>query len=265
MKIDDAKIRIPKDYGEKEAASSSKKVGVFNSLNRKELIFASIEEIIPYENQARKIFDEVELESLSKSIKDVGILNPLILIRSEKVSDKYEVISGERRWRAAKLAGLSKVPCFVLENKHNAEKIAIIDNLQREDLHPVELAKAYNNLIEKGICSSMQDVANMLDIAKSKVVEALSLLKLPVEVQAFLLDKGIKSRIMLRKVLKASTKEEMLKVLSYKDQDGYFETEKKVTILVDSEKGTIKIRAPKNLKLTKEQVEKVVSRLDDYI
>lgn len=265
MKIDDAKIRLPKDYGEKDPLSSSKKMGVFNSLNRKELIFVSIEEIIPYENQARKIFDEVELESLSKSIKDVGVLNPLILIRSDKVSDKYEVISGERRWRAAKLAGLSKVPCFVLENKNNAEKIAIIDNLQREDLHPVELAKAYNNLIEKGHCSSMQDVADMLDIAKSKVVEALSLLKLPVMIQDLLLDKGIKSRIMLRRVLKAATKEEMLKILSYKDNDGYFEAEKKVTILVDSEQGTIKIRAPKNLKLTKEQVQKVVSRLEDYI
>jgi len=107
----------------------------------------SVDKLIPFKNQARKIFDEKSMLNLAKTIKEHGIRQPLTVIPSDIREGCYEVISGERRLRAAKSIGMEKVPCIIIHDMLKAEEIALIENIQREDLHPVELLKAFSNLL----------------------------------------------------------------------------------------------------------------------
>ncbi len=136
--------------------------------------------IRPNPDQPRKEFDEVRLEELALSIKEHGIVQP-ILVR--KVGDGYEIVAGERRWRAAQLAGLTKVPALVREFS-DAERmeIALIENLQREDLNPMEEAEAYRTLMESfGL--TQEALAQRLGRSRSQVANTLRLLQLPAQVQ----------------------------------------------------------------------------------
>src|SRR5512137_2151780 len=108
------------------------------------LLICGIEEIIPNRSQPRKHFDEAKLQELAASIKEKGILEPLIVRR---VDQGYEIIVGERRWRAAQKAGLKEVPVVVKEVQgREVLEISLIENLQREDLNPIEAAEAFKHL-----------------------------------------------------------------------------------------------------------------------
>ena len=109
----------------------------------------SVSSIIPNKNQPRKKFDKEALEELTNSIKEKGVIQPLIVRKSEDQTEKFELIAGERRWQAAQSAGLHEVPVVVVEADNlKSLEFAIIENVQRKDLNPIEEASSYKNLIE---------------------------------------------------------------------------------------------------------------------
>lgn len=169
--------------------------------------YIDLSNLMQFQNQARKNFDEKQIIELAESVKNFGIRQPLSVIKSKTYSGKYEIISGERRFRAAKLAGLSRVPCIILSDEEPADFIALIENLHRSDLHPIELMEAYKDLLDKEICKSSSEISQMLGVNRTSVVEILSLKQLPITTKNILLDKGIKSRDLYRELLKASPEE----------------------------------------------------------
>lgn len=156
----------------------------------KSLLFCGIEEIRPNRFQPREHFEESKLRELADSIKEKGILEPLIVRR---VSDGYELVAGERRWRAAQKAGLREVPVLVKEmDDLEALEISLIENLQRDDLNPLEEAGAYKRLVEEfGI--SQEELGVRLGKDRTTVTNTLRLLKLPPEVKDQLLQNRISS------------------------------------------------------------------------
>lgn len=126
--------------------NSSDKIREVIEEEKSKLLEIEISEIIPNEDQPRKNFDEDELKDLANSIKKYGIIQPLLL---KKIKDKYEIIAGERRFRAAGIAGLDKVPAIVKDiSDDESSRIAIIENIQRKDLNPVEEAMSYRHLLD---------------------------------------------------------------------------------------------------------------------
>ena len=131
------------------------------------------------QNQPRKNFDEKALKELAHSIKQHGIIQPLVL---RKMGDRYQIVAGERRFRASKMAGLKKVPAVVREfTEREVSEIAIIENLQREDLNPIESAKAIQALIEN-YNLTQETVADRIGKSRSAVTNTLRLLTLPEEI-----------------------------------------------------------------------------------
>ena len=147
-----------------------------------------ISKVEPNRDQPRKKFDEDALLELSESIKQYGILQPLL------VSDKngyYEIIAGERRWRAAKLAGLKEVPVIIKEfNDQQVVEISLIENIQREDLNPIEEAMAYKRLIDE-FHLKQDGIAERVSKSRTAVTNSLRLLKLDERVQQMLIDEMI--------------------------------------------------------------------------
>jgi len=135
-----------------------------------------IGEIDRNEKQPRKIFDEKALSELAQSIKNHGVIQPIIVI---KKNNRYMIIAGERRWRAARLAGLKTIPAVVREyTEQEISEIAIIENLQREDLNPIESAKAIQNLINE-YNLTQEEVSDKIGKSRSAVTNTLRLLTLP--------------------------------------------------------------------------------------
>ena len=131
------------------------------------------------EGQPRKTFDEKALKELSQSIKQHGVIQPIIL---QKNGERYTIIAGERRFRASRMAGLKTIPAIIKEyNKQQVSEVSIIENLQREDLNPIESAKAINDLIEQ-FNLTQEEVADKLGKSRSAVANTLRLLTLPNEV-----------------------------------------------------------------------------------
>jgi ParB family chromosome partitioning protein len=139
-----------------------------------------LDSIVPGAMQPRTHFDETSLESLAESIRSHGIVQPLIVRRR---GDGYELIAGERRWRAAKLAGLAKVPVVVKEVPDDSLlEIALIENIQREDLNPIEEAQAYKKLIET-VGLTQEALASRVGRDRSYITNYLRLLRLPDDLQ----------------------------------------------------------------------------------
>jgi ParB family chromosome partitioning protein len=146
----------------------------------KENFNAPIEEVHPNREQPRRSFDESSLDELAQSIREMGILEP-ILVRKRR-GGGFEIIAGERRWRAAQRAGLHEVPVFVRElSAAEAFEAALVENLQREDLNPIEAARAFQRLVEEH-GHTQESVANRIGKDRSTVANAMRLLKLPDEV-----------------------------------------------------------------------------------
>lgn len=141
--------------------------------------------VVPNAEQPRKTFTKEALDELTASIKEYGVLDPLLV---RKKGDTFEIIAGERRWRAAQAAGLKEVPVICREyTEKQAAEIAIIENLQREDLNAIEEAKAYQQLIDE-YDLSQEDVANVVSKNRTTITNALRLLKLAPELQNMLIE-----------------------------------------------------------------------------
>ena len=152
---------------------------------RERVQWLSLDQIRPCPLQPRKEFPAEALQELADSIKAQGILQPLIARRRD---GKYELIAGERRWRAAQLAGLKEVPVVLREVDDGAAlELALIENLQRENLNPLEEAQGYAELVEK-FQLRQEDVAARVGKSRAAVANALRLLKLPVELQSSIRD-----------------------------------------------------------------------------
>ena len=139
----------------------------------------SISSIIPNKNQPRKLFEKDALEDLTNSIKERGIIQPLIVRKSEDRDNKYELIAGERRWQAAQSAGFNEVPVVIIEADNlKSLELAIIENVQRKDLNAIEEAESYNNLIQN-FGYDQEQVSKFIGKSRSHIANSLRLLTLP--------------------------------------------------------------------------------------
>lgn len=185
-----------------------------------------INEVEPNKNQPRKNFNEDSLLELSESIKLHGIVQPLVVAKQKGY---YEIIAGERRWRAAKMAGLKEVPVVIKDySPQEIMEVALIENIQREDLNPVEEAKAYQGLIQE-YNLKQDEVAEKVSKSRTAVTNALRLLKLDDRVLNMLVDENISSGH-ARALLALSDKEEQYTIANkiFDEKLSVRETEKLV-------------------------------------
>ncbi|MEZ4600958.1 MAG: ParB/RepB/Spo0J family partition protein [Syntrophotaleaceae bacterium] len=139
-----------------------------------------IEELRPHREQPRKTFDDMKMAELVASIREKGIIQPLVVRRTE---DHYQIIAGERRWRAAQKAALHEVPVVIQDvTEDTAFEMALIENLQREDLNPIEEAEAYRHLIDRYELTQ-EEAAKRVGKDRSSVTNSLRLLRLPAEIR----------------------------------------------------------------------------------
>ena len=148
-------------------------------------VMIDIKKVEPNREQPRKKFDEDALIELSESIKQFGVLQPLLC---QERDDYYEIIAGERRWRAAKIAGIKEVPVIIKKlSEQEIMEISLIENLQREDLNPIEEALAYKRLIDE-FKLKQDEVAERVSNSRTAVTNAMRLLKLNEKVQQMVID-----------------------------------------------------------------------------
>lgn len=153
-----------------------------NEKSKDSIISIDISLIIPNKEQPRQNFEEEALEDLANSIKIYGLLQPIIL---RKVGKKYEIVAGERRWRACKIAGLKEVPALIKElSQQESAKIALIENIQREDLNPIEEAMAYKKLMED-FKLTQEDVSLQVGKSRSYIANSIRLLNLDENITNF--------------------------------------------------------------------------------
>ena len=157
-----------------------------NNKNKNNINKIDISNIYPNKKQPRKNFEEKEIKELSESIKNQGLIQPIVV--REKSSNMYEIIAGERRWRACQLAGLHSVNCVVMSVDDKAVyELALIENIQRENLNVVEEAKAYKNLIElNGI--KKEELSKKLGKSTSHISNLIRILDLDQEIQQMIID-----------------------------------------------------------------------------
>ena len=148
-----------------------------------------IQQIIPNPNQPRQEFDPTALEELATSIREFGIIQPITLRQQE--DGRYEIISGERRWRASQLAGLTALPAYIrTANDENMMEMALVENIQRQDLNPIEIALAYQKLIEQ-YRLTQEELSAKVGKNRATVANSLRLLKLAASVQLSLQNKEL--------------------------------------------------------------------------
>jgi ParB family chromosome partitioning protein len=149
-----------------------------------DILYLEIDRIMPGQQQPRKSFNESALKELSASIKEKGVLQPIIVSRNGDGS--FNLIAGERRWRAAKLAGLVKIPALVKNvASRDSLEIALIENIQREDLNPIETAEAFDRLI-RDFSLTQEELSDRVGKERATVTNYLRLLKLPDEIKTML-------------------------------------------------------------------------------
>lgn len=209
---------VSKAYDNMAVSHTKQRVSIGLEDKIKEYFHINVDNIMPYHKQARKVFDEQEIVNLSETIKTYGIRQPLTIIKS-KDHGMYHVISGERRLRAAKLAGLQKVPCILIDDVENYEEVSIIENIQRENLHPIELGIAYHSLLAKHNYGELTALAKKLGVSKSQITEYIKFSELPEEIKQHLLRNNIKSRIILRRLSNCTELDQMKSILGmFKDR-----------------------------------------------
>ncbi len=182
------KTTVKKENTSAETTEISVKSKDSHGEDNKSVLTVKISKVEPNRNQPRKQFDEDALLELSESIKQYGVLQPLLV--SDK-KDYYEIVAGERRWRAAKLAGLKEVPVIIKElSDQQVVEISLIENIQREDLNPIEEAMAYKRLIEE-FSLKQDEIAERVSKSRTAVTNSMRLLKLAPKVQQMLIDEMI--------------------------------------------------------------------------
>ena len=172
----------------KEAHKHQKEKMEFEGKPGEQVQIVKLTKVEPSREQPRKQFDADALQELAESIKQFGVLQPLLV---QKKEDYYEIIAGERRWRASKLAGLKEVPVIVKEfTEQEAVEISLIENIQREDLNPIEEAMAYKRLMEE-FHLKQDAIAERVSKSRTAVTNSMRLLKLDDRVQQMLIDEMI--------------------------------------------------------------------------
>ncbi len=157
--------------------------------NRSAVINIAVDNIVANPFQPRKKFDEENLKSLAESIKRKGVLQPVLVVKID--NGKYQLVAGERRFRATKIAGLSEIPAIITEiGKKDQLEIAILENIQREDLNPIEEAEAYKRLMNE-FSHTQEELSEILGKSRSHIANILRLLTLPEDVKELLREKKL--------------------------------------------------------------------------
>lgn len=225
---------------EKASVSAVKKTEKQESGSGEKMMKISM--IEPNREQPRKNFDEDALMELSESIKQYGVLQPLL------VSDKkgyYEIVAGERRWRAAKMAGLKEVPVVVRElSTQEIVEISLIENIQREDLNPIEEAMAYKRLIDE-FNLKQDEIAERVSKSRTAVTNSMRLLKLDTRVQQMMVDEMI-SAGHARAILSISDADSQYNAAMkvFDEKLSVRETEKMVKGILEPSKEKVKVSNP---------------------
>ncbi|OFZ19658.1 MAG: hypothetical protein A2X94_16500 [Bdellovibrionales bacterium GWB1_55_8] len=161
--------------------------------------FVPVDKVDPSELQVRVHFDDSEIAALAHSVQEHGVLQPILVVQD---GDRYKVIAGERRLRAAKKAGMERIPARVLSTNDKAtHEIALRENLDRVDLHPIEEGEGYLSLLEAQSYTSYEAIAKAFGKPKSRITECIGFTRLPQETKQLLLDRGLKNRALLRDLL----------------------------------------------------------------
>ena len=197
---------IPVGVLEKDVAAPSSDTAPSGNESEGKEMLVKISKIEPNRVQPRKQFNEDSLDELADSIRQYGVIQPLLV---QKKDDHYEIIAGERRWRAARLAGLKEVPVLVREyTEEEVMEIALIENIQRENLNPIEEAQAYQKLIEEYHVKH-EDLAERVSKSRSFITNAMRLLKLQKQVQDMVIQ-GVLSSGHARAILGLPVPEDQL-------------------------------------------------------
>src|SRR5947209_3349318 len=179
--------------------------------------FIPVEKVDASELQVRTHFDDNEIEGLAHSIKEHGVLQPILVVQD---GDRYKVIAGERRLRAAKMAGLDRIPARVLSTNDKAtHEIALRENLDRVDLHPIEEGEGYVSLLEAQAYTSHESIAQAFGKPKSRITECIGFTRLPDVTKQELLRVGVKSRSTLRALLGAPPDQHMAMISEAKQKE----------------------------------------------
>ena len=161
-------------------------INLQNDIQSLEAIDLRLSQIEPDENQARKFFCDTSLEELASSIRQHGVIQPILVREIDPRGNKYQIIAGERRWRAAKIVGLEKIPAIIRKyDKANGMAVSLIENIQRENLNPLEEAQAIQRLLDECYMTH-SDVAETLGRSRTTVTNLLRLLTLTDEVKEML-------------------------------------------------------------------------------
>ncbi len=224
---------IPKGEAVKKSSSKSNNGVVELDINQVE----------PNKNQPRKNFDQDALNELADSIRQYGVIQPIVV---QKIDDYYEIIAGERRWRAAKIAKLKKIP-VVIKNFSEQEivEIALIENIQREDLNPIEEAEAYKRLIDE-YNLKQEEMAERLSKSRTSITNSMRLLKLSSKVQKLVISGELSSghaRALIP--VEDAKKQYTLALEIIKNKLSVRETEKLVKALLEPKK-KVKKAVPEN-------------------
>lgn len=235
---------------------NSAKPGKSALVDEKDIIIkVDINKVEPDRNQPRKAFNEDKLNELADSIKEHGIVEPLIV---QKKDEYYEIVAGERRWRAAKLADLKEVPIIVKEFVTEQEKVTIqlIENIQREDLNPIDEAMSYKRLIEE-FGMKQDEVADSVGKNRTTISNSMRLLNLADEVQKMLIDEML-SPGHARALLGVSDKSQQAEIANkvFDEKMSVRETEKYVKSLS---------KPKRKKKLTPEALQLIYRQLEDKI
>lgn len=236
-----------------------------------EFFYLSTDRLIPYKNQARLVFDDEEIEHLASTIKEHGVRQPLTVLLN-KDTGQYEIISGERRLRAAKRIGLERVPCIILKDEKKAEEIALIENIQRSDLHPIEMGRAFQSLLTQDEWGGKTRVAEKIGVSHSLISECLKYLELPNDIQEKILKNNIKSRDVLRKFNKCTSHwemEDIIKQFSKNDEELNPKVDVKVNeksvLRVSFLNGHIKIQKRPLLKLSAQEKKDLLPYFEELV
>lgn len=191
-----------------------------NNYRDGEFYYVETDQIIPNPDQPRKYFDEQALEELSQSVRQNGVLQPIIIKYGQ--DGKIHLVAGERRFRAAKKAGLAKIPAVFTTG--NTAEIALIENIQREDLKPIEEAEALNRMIQE-YNYTQEQLALVVGKARSTITEVLSLNKLPEPIKEQCRRADNYPRRLLVEIAKQKTEEAMLSLFNQVKNDGLKSTQ----------------------------------------
>lgn len=225
---------------------------IVNEAKESDVVELDINELRPNPYQPRKVFDEEKLKELAESIKVHGVIQPIIVKRSTVKG--YEIIAGERRVKASKIAGLKKIPAIIKDfNDQLMMEISLLENLQREDLNPIEEALAYQNLLNH-LNLTQEELAKRLGKSRPHITNMIGILRLPEKVRV-MLEEGKLSYSQARTISKLSSEEEMIN-LAEKSLENSLNTR-------DIEKKTQEIKNPERKKINAEY-KALEEKLSDY-